>query len=273
MLRNSLIVGALVACTAWGQAPAYSAADIVNSSNYAPGPFAANSVLSIFGSNLSWDAPRALVSDDIVTNTLPTALAGVQVYVDNWPAPLLYVSATQINFIVPGNEISGDSKVRVVREGVTGPEVTMTLVDSAPALFSPIAGYALASHADSSLISAASPAHPGEIVVLYATGLGKTQPNPSPGVIPQTAALMEWLNNLTVYLDGAALASFRIKYAGATPFSVGLYQINIELPNDVGPDPEIRVAVAAQSSPAGLRIPVQQANLPQLFRPGARSYR
>jgi uncharacterized protein (TIGR03437 family) len=261
MLRNSLVLGTLLACSAWGQAPAYTAADFLNASDYAPGPFAPNSVLAVFGTNLSWTT-HALSSDDIVANTVPGMLigAGVEVFVDNVPAPLLYVSPTQINFIVPSNEISGDVKVRVVRQGVTGPEVTLTLVDSAPAVFtlSPGSVNVIAQqHGDYSLITPNSPAHGGDIVVLYATGLGRTQPNPRPGEIPQTAALMESLNSLTVSLDGSALPSFRIKYAGATAFCVGLYQINIELPSDVGNDPEIRVAVGAQSSPAGLRIPVR----------------
>ena len=256
MSRIWLSLAVLSAGTAWGQSPAYTAADIVNASNYAPGPFAPNSVLAIFGTNLSWST-RALRSDDIAGNTVPTQLSGVQVYVDNWPAPLLYVSASQINFIVPGNEISGDSTVRVVREGVTGPSVTVTLVEAAPALFALATGYAIAAHADMSLIAPDSPAHAGDLVVLYATGLGRTQPNPSPGVIPLSAAPILWLANLTVSVDGTPLPSFRIKYAGVTPYSVGLYQVNVELPPDVGTDPEIRVAVGAQSSPAGLRLALQ----------------
>ena len=256
MQLSWLALGVLAIGAAWGQAPAYSAADIVNASDYAPGPFAPNSVLSIFGTNLSWST-HVLMSSDIAGNTLPTQLNGVQVYVDGWPAPLLYVSGSQINFIVPGNEVSGDVTVRVTREAVKGPDVTVTLVEVAPGLFGVGTGYAIATHSDGSLITANSPAQGGDIVVVYATGLGRTQPNPSPGVIPQSAAPMLWLANLTVYLDQVALPSFRIKYAGLTPFSVGLYQINIELPADVGTDPEISVAVGAQSSPAGLRINVR----------------
>jgi uncharacterized protein (TIGR03437 family) len=242
--------------TAFAQAPAYAAADIVNASNYAPGPFAPNSVLAIFGVNLSWYT-HALTSGDIAANTVPTQLAGVQVYVDNWPAPLLYVSGPQINFIIPGNQISGDITVRVTREGVSGPDVTVTLVNAAPALFDLGTGYAIATHADGTLLTTDSPAQGGETMVLYATGLGSTQPNPSPGVIPQSAAPMLWLANLIVSLDGTALPSFRIKYAGATPDSVGLYQINIELPPDVGSNPAIQVAVGAQCSAAGLKLAVQ----------------
>ena len=52
----------LAAGTAWAQAPTYSAAGIVNAWDYSPGPFAPNSVLSLFGTNLSWDDPRQLLA-------------------------------------------------------------------------------------------------------------------------------------------------------------------------------------------------------------------
>jgi uncharacterized protein (TIGR03437 family) len=46
-------------------------------------------------------------------------------------------------------------------------------------------------------------------------------------------------------------------YAGVTPYSAGLYQINMFLPGDTPADPEIRVAVGAQMSLAGLLLNVQ----------------
>jgi uncharacterized protein (TIGR03437 family) len=253
MPRLRLILAALAAGAAWAQAPAYTAGSIVNSSDYSAGPFAPNSVLSVFGTNLSWST-QTLTSSDISENTLPTELANVSVYVDNWPAPLLYVSATQINFIVPGNEISGSITVRVVREGVTGPEVALTLTDAAPALFDPGTGYIVAAHADGSLITALSPAQAGEIIVVYATGLGQTEPNPNPGEIPETAAEIVAAASLVVSLDGTPLQPWEIKYAGVTPFSVGLYQLNIQLPFNVGPNPQIQVAVGTQSSKTGSQI-------------------
>jgi uncharacterized protein (TIGR03437 family) len=207
MQRLRLILAALAAGAAWGQAPAYSVGNIVNSSDYTGGPFAPNSVVSIFGTNLSWST-AALTSANIIGNTLPTELASVEVYVDNWPAPMLYVSATQINFIVPSNEISGSSTVRVVREGVTGPEVALALIDAAPALFDLGTGFTIATHADGTLITAASPAHANDIIVLYATGLGQTEPNPAPGEIPQTGAQLVDVNFLVVYLDGTPLQSY-----------------------------------------------------------------
>jgi uncharacterized protein (TIGR03437 family) len=179
------------------------------------------------------------------------------VFVDNWAAPLLYVSGPQINFLIPSNEVAGDVTVRVVREGVTGPEVTLTLVNAAPALFDPGTGFAIATHADGTLLTDASPAQPGEIVVVYATGLGTTAPTPNPDVIPDAAAPIVGLSSLIVSLNGAALPSNLIQYAGITPGCVGLYQLNIQLPQDVGTNPAIQVSVGSQSSSGTQEIAVQ----------------
>lgn len=256
VLYSAVVLIVLVSNVALGQAPVYTAANIVNASDYATGPFAPNSVLSLFGSNLSWST-HILSSDDIAANTLPISLANVEVYVDNYPAPLLYVSPLQINFLIPGNEISGDVTVRVAREGVSGPLVTIALVDSAPAVFDLGNGFILAAHADGSVITPSAPALPGETMVVYVTGLGRTQPNPAPGEIPQYAASILNPGSLTVSMDGSVLEWFRIKYAGVTPLSVGLYQINIELPPTAGPNPGIVVTIGGQSSPAGLCLAVQ----------------
>ena len=248
-----LVFALLLANTAWGQAPVYSAAGMVNGPNYAPGPFAPNSIVSIFGSGLARSS-QGVTAADIVNNTLPVELNSTRVYVMNSPAPLLYVSDGQVNFLIPGNQLDGDVQIRVVREGLTGPEVTVTLVDAAPALFQTAAGYAIAAHLDNSLIAPGSPAQAGEIIVVYACGLGRTLPNPASGAIPQSAAVIQRLSDLKVFLGGAAINPASILYAGLTPGSAGLYQINLVLPDNPGTDPEIRVAIADQSSPAGLKL-------------------
>ena len=229
---------------------------MVNAPNYAPGPFAPNSIATIFGAGLARSA-QGLTAGDIVNNTLPKELNSTRVYVLDSPAPLLYVSDGQVNFLVPSDQLDGDVKIRVVREGVTGPEITVTLVDAAPALFQPAAGYAIAAHVDNSAIAPGSPAQAGETIVVYACGLGRTQPNPAPGAIPQNPAAIQRLSDLKVYLGGTAIDPPRIQYAGLTPGSAGLYQINLVLPDGLGTDPEIRVAIADQSSPAGLKLAVQ----------------
>lgn len=255
-LRTGVALAALLCGAARGAAPSYSAAGIVNAGNYAPGPFAPNSILTIFGSGLSRSS-RQLMAGDIQSGLLPTELNYTQVFVDNYPAPLFYVSDGQVNFLIPSNQSVGSMKIRVASEGNSGPEVLLTVVDAAPALFTLTDGYAIATHADNSLVSPDSPAHAGEIIVVYATGFGKTAPNPATGEIPQYAAQIVALSSLQVSLGGVAVASGLIEYAGLTPESAGLYQINVVVPPNPGTDPEVRVAIAGQSSPAGLKLAIR----------------
>ncbi len=237
-------------------APSYSATSIVNAGNYTPGPFAPNSILSIFGTELA-RGRHELTAADMRGGMLPTELNYTQVLVDGSPAALFYVDTGQVNFLISSKQSTGPVRVQVVREGWAGPAVNITVVDSAPALFARPDGYAIATHVDNSLVAPDSPAHRGEIVVLYLTGLGKTDPNPDIGEVPKYGATIIHLGQLEVRLDGAVVDAGRIKYAGLTPGSAGLYQINLELPDRVGNDPEIRVSVLDQTSPEGLKLAVR----------------
>src|SRR5271157_4975546 len=105
MLRTWLVLALLPTSAAWGQAPVYSADKIVNAPNYAPGPFAPNSIVTIFGSGLARSS-QGLTAGDISNNTLPVELNSTRVYVMGYPAPLLYVSDGQVNFLVPSNQLA-----------------------------------------------------------------------------------------------------------------------------------------------------------------------
>src|SRR5207245_5654072 len=137
---------------AWGAAPSYSAASIVNAGNYTPGPFAPNSLLTIFGANLARSA-QAIAAADVRDGYLPTELNYTQLFVDNSPVPLWYVSDGQINFLMPAKQAIGNAKIRVAREGVSGPEVVVQVVDGAPALFVSADGYAVAPDAQNVLLT------------------------------------------------------------------------------------------------------------------------
>jgi len=252
------VLAALAIGVASGQAPTYSTNSILNGADFTPSPFAPGSVVSIFGANLSFGT-QGISADNSQNNALlPDYLADVRVYVDNLTSPLIYVCPTQINFVVPDNLLTGNVPVRVVRQGVTGPEVTISLVDAAPRLFATQAGYAIAQHGtDYSVVTPDAPAHPGEVVVVYATGLGRTAPQPATFEIPQYPGLL--VNPLQLFLDGSLVDPSRVFYAGLTPGSAGVYQINLVLPDVLGNDPEIRVTVAGQESTAGLKLAVQPA--------------
>jgi uncharacterized protein (TIGR03437 family) len=67
---------------------------------------------------------------------------------------------------------------------------------------------------------------------------------------------MTALSSLKVSLNGVTLDPIRIKYAGLTPGSAGLYQINVVLPDNTGPDPEIRIWAGDMVPVAGLKLPL-----------------
>jgi len=256
VIRTWLALAVLCAGTARGAGPSYSAASIVNASNFTAGPFAPNSVISIFGTGLA-RSTQALAASDIKAGTLPLELNFVRVYVQDQPAPILFVSDGQINFVMPSVQVSGPVRVRVVVEGTTGPEISITLSDAAPALFPLPGSYIIATSADNKLLTADNPAHANDFIVIYCTGLGQTTPTLPLGAIPTAAAVMTSLPQLNVALNAVTLEPVRIKYAGLTPGSAGLYQINLVVPDGTGPDPEIRVWAGAQTPQSGLKLPLR----------------
>jgi uncharacterized protein (TIGR03437 family) len=259
----SILVAAIaISCqTAHAAGPAYTSEGIVNASDYTPGPFAPNSVISIFGTNLAWDIGQ-IGEAEANSRTLPTYLAGVRVYVDNDLVGLFYVSPGQINFLMPPDLTPGPATIRVVREGQPGPLCMVTLLEAAPALFSlPApwpAGFAIAQQwPEYSRIAPESRTAPGRIIILYATGLGPTaESTVNRYEIPYYPWALLHLSTLKVYLNGAPLDSEHILWAGLSPGCAGLYQVNIKLPDDVGDDPELRIGFGDQLTASGLKLPL-----------------
>ena len=237
-------------------APSYTQAGIVNSATGLPGSFSPNVIASIYGTNLAWTT-HALTASDLVNGTLPTSLGGVTVYVNNRMSGLFYVSPGQINFLIPYWAGVTNVPIVVARQGVAGPVLTITLRAVSPGFFQWNGNFAIATHADGSLISPAAPAQGGEVIVLYAAGLGYTIPDIQSGSIVWTASPILAAPQLRILLNGDPCASCSIYYAGLTPGFAGLYQINVRLPVSLPPDPDIQMAIGTVSSPAGIQIYTQ----------------
>lgn len=241
-------------------APSYSGASIVNSADNQPGPLSPNCIASMYGTGLAYTT-RAVAASDIHGGVLPTVLpgTGVRVLVSGIPASIYYVSPTQINFLVPSNLLPGPADIQVVLDALAGPDVSVQIAATAPALFQLDQQNAIATRPDGSLITPDNPASPGGVIVLYATGLGQTVPPLSYGEVPTTAMPIQQLSSLQILLAGVAVDSTAILYAGVAPGFAGLYQINLRLPDSVGTNPEIQVGLLDQPSPPGVLLPVQPA--------------
>ena len=258
MLAASLAVFGIRAETSGQrQAPSYSAASIVNAASQLAGQLAPNTLATLYGTGLAWNT-RAMAQEDIRGDRLPTVLAGtgVRILVNNMPAYIYYVSPTQVNFLFPSNLLPGRAGLQLVLEGRAGPLVEITLGETAPGLFCVDGETVIATRVDGTLITRDQRARPGEVIVLYATGLGPTTPSLISGIVPSEIAFIQKRSELRVALNGAAVSSENILYAGISPGWAGLYQINLRLPNAVDKDPEIRIELGGQITPEGLRIPL-----------------
>ncbi len=218
---------------------------------------APNTIGTIYGTNLAYST-AGLTPGDIQGGLLPITLGASEttVYVGLFAADLYYVSPTQINFLVPPNLLPGAVTVHVTVDTTNGPAIAMTLAPAAPALFQLDASHAVATRLDGSVLTPASPAHPGDIVVLYATGLGATVPPAVYGQLPTAAAALVPGANLQILLDGVAVDASAISYAGIAPENAGLYQINLTLPMSSGANPQIQLVMDQASSISGVHLPV-----------------
>jgi len=255
LAKLALVALACAQTSPTSTAVSYTAAGIVNSASDAPDSLAPNSIATVYGTGLSYVTQFPFLTMP-ASGVMPTQIGGVHVYVGGVSAPLYYVSPTQINFLVPTELRPGDMDFFTTHDGLAGPHVRITLHDAAPGLYPWGTGMIASTHADGSVITKDRPAHPGETVVVYGTGLGRTYPELQTGTIEMVAAQILLLSEFRVLVAGTALDSLSIQYAGITPGAPGLYQVNLVLPKELAPDPEIRLSIGAQVSPPGMKLPV-----------------
>jgi uncharacterized protein (TIGR03437 family) len=259
----ALAMGPLLAdatCTAG--APCYTAASIANSAANVAGLYSPNSFLTIYGTNLSY-VTKPIGPGDINSGQLPWALTGteVTVLVGGISAYMYYVSPNQVNVLIPSLLTPGLVTVELENRSVYGPAVQITLAAAAPALFQSDPSTVIATHGNGPLVTADLPAAPGEIVVLYASGLGETAPEAVCGFLPEMASPLADLADFQVLLNGAAVDPHLIQYAGQAPGFAGLFQVNLLLPANCPPNPEIRIGfvnkLGSNLSPAQRFLPVE----------------
>jgi IPT/TIG domain. len=112
-----------------------SVVTIANAASNTPGAVAPGEIISIYGTGIGPNA--AAVFQLNAQGFVPTSLSNVQVTFDGTPAPLLYVSSSQINAIVP-YQIAGRSTTTLIVQGPGGSSspINLRVADTAPAIFS-----------------------------------------------------------------------------------------------------------------------------------------
>jgi uncharacterized protein (TIGR03437 family) len=159
---------------------------------------------------------------------LPTALGESCLTVNGVPVPVLFVSPGQINAQVPFN-VEGTVTMVLRTPGGVSDNFNLVVLPSAPGVFRSAAGPVsdvptVVRANNNQLVTLSNPVHRGDHIVIYLTGLGRTNPPVDAGVPApsETATLLP----TSVSLGGTDLA---VEFAGLSPGQVGVYQINAQV--------------------------------------------
>ena len=223
----------------WNYDAAVAPPKITSVVNAADGklPVAPGGLISVYGQQM---APVNIATNEI---PLPTALGESCLTVNGVAVPVLFVSSQQINGQLPFN-VDGNAQMTLRTPGGISDNFNFSILSAAPSVFhtgaaGPETGLATITRADNGeFVTPTNPVHPGDSIVIWATGLGRTTPAIDSGMPAPADPLLSAVIQPIVQLGGVALD---VQYAGLVPGAVGLYQINATVP---------------RSAPLGLSIPL-----------------
>lgn len=249
------LLNALQAVSAPTATPAVNHGGVVNPVTYAvrvvPG-----SLASVFGSHLApvtAPAPALPLFPELGGGTLLMngALA----------VPLLFASPTQTNIQIPWElEPASPASVTASVGWLTSAAEPILLAPAAPVIFRlqpDVSNQGAILIANTNLVAAltgsgfanARPAHPGEYISIFCTGLGAVTNQPATGAAAPSGPLA-WTAAMPRVTIGALSA--RVTFSGLAPGTVGLYQVNAQVPVN---------GIAGSAVPVLLSISGAQSNV------------
>ncbi|MBI2817904.1 MAG: TIGR03118 family protein [Acidobacteria bacterium] len=235
------LFGYIAVAAGTGAPPAVNDGGVVNNASYTvananPSP---GSIAAIFGSNLTdgTSCVHASGCDQTFDNGNPkrlrTFMKGAQVTINGNPVPVFYATPLQLGVFIPADLTGSTATLQVTVNGFTSAPRTISLEPFAPGIFTLTqdgrgAGAITHNDAEGTVISASSPASPGETIVIYATGLGQVTPAVPTGALP--AGQTTTVTTPTVTIDGI---NAQVVFSGLAGCCVGLNQINVVVPQNV----------------------------------------
>ena len=211
---------------------------VVNGASFLPG-ITQGSWVSVFGTELA-PTTRIWTAEEIIDGKLPLELDGVRVNINGKAGAVHYISPTQVNVQAPDDTAEGPVQVEVIRDGVKSDPAVANLQRTAPGFFKFSQGgnkYAAAVFGlpeDGQVVYVgppdlfggsprARPAKENDILLLYGTGFGPTDPAvPSGQVFVGAAPLVD---SITIRIGGVVAVW---EFAGLS--GAGLNQFNVRVP-------------------------------------------
>lgn len=200
-------------------------------------PLAPGMIFSVFGNNLG-EAPASAMEIP-----LPRQMGSLKVTIGGIDAPLFYSDSGQVNAQVPFELAPGAASLVASSRGSAGAPGTVTIVAAQPGIFTMSqtgTGQGVVVDAAGRIVDANNPVRPGEAVVIYATGLGMTEPRVGSGEAAPRAPLARVVAPVTASIGGREAG---VDFAGLTPDLVGLYQVNARVPEGVAAGAAVPVVI------------------------------
>ena len=202
----------------------------------APGTF-----IEIYGSNLAADTLNW--GNFFSGGNAPTSLAGTKVTIGGQPAFIAYAGPGQVNALVPSNVGTGPQQVTVTTAIGTSSPFTVTVNPTAAGMLAPgylnIGGVQYVGALFSDYQTFVAPpgvipgyvsrrAKPGDVIVIFGIGFGPVTPNIPAGQIYSGNSQLATAPPLQIFF-GSTPAT--LQYSGLAPSLVGVYQLNVVVPN------------------------------------------
>jgi beta-glucosidase len=219
---------------------------------------------AVFGHNLA-STTRSWNLSDFRGTVAPTSLDGTRVQVNGIAAAICFVMPTQVNFQVPDGVNIGEGVVQVITPAGASRPVRAVIDEAQPAFFAQVLGgrnWVTAQHVGYSRVGLpewapgpppATPARPGETIILWGSGFGQTWPPIVPGLLVTAPLPVADPGGLKVTINGAPAA---VQYAGMT--MAGVYQLNVVVPDLPDGDHLVAATVGGRSTKVDAYLPVRR---------------
>ncbi len=206
--------------------------------------------MSLFGINLATGADRPK------DTPLPREFLSARVRVNGVDAPFFFASPGQLNFQVPVELFPGGALIEVSRDGVAGNSISAPMFERSPGIFRlGIEDYGAIVNATQGNFPiptalgrkfglSTAPARPGDIITIFATGLGPVDnPVPTAEVTPDSPLARTTEPPFVNYSSSPFPLLERPSFSGLTPRFVGLYQINVPVIESAATNPRTSVTL------------------------------
>ncbi|MEZ5360943.1 MAG: hypothetical protein R2748_01040 [Bryobacterales bacterium] len=231
--------------------PTFSATGVVNAASFNQGPAALLHVSPQAACFSIWRSACPNPRRWPVRSRCRVSLAGTTVRVNGAAAPLLLVSPGQINLQAPFELSGSEARITIESGAAQSSTVTLEVASTQPGVFADAStGLAAVVYASDGLSPWNRPARAGEYLQIFATGLGAVQPRAETGEAAPPLVLSRTVAAPVIRIGGRSLSPI---FSGLAPYFAGLYQINVQLPADLGPGPyELSIETPDGQSNAGL---------------------